>query len=69
VACFTVQPGISTVITALAKVYVGVGAQKLGQIFDPQVVENPCEVNFMSRASTRAWVVHNEGENWEVHYS
>lgn len=68
-ACFTPQPSTSTVITPLAKFYVAVGEHKLGQIFDPQAVESPLVVDFMSRAATRAWVVHNEEGRWEVHYS
>jgi hypothetical protein len=69
VACFPPQPGANTVITPLAKYYVGFGEQKTGQIFDPSSVENPLEVDFMSRAATRAWVVHNEDGEWEVHCS
>jgi len=69
VACFAVQPGTSTVITPLAKFYIGEGDRKNGEIFDPQAVENPLVVDFMSQAATRAWVVHNREEKWEVHYS
>ena len=69
VACFLAQPGTNTVITPLAKFYVGEGDRDLSRVFDPQAVKNPLVIDFMSRAATRAWVVHNEHERWEVHYS
>ena len=63
------QPGVNTVITPLAKYYVAAGQQKTGTIFDPAKIENPCEIDFMSRAETRAWVVQGEDGGWEVRYS